>query len=248
LVLSPKQSVIKNQLLARLEPEDAQLLESHLKHVELGLRQPIEQPNRPIKYVYFPESGMVSVVTNGARKKQLEVGIIGREGVTGLTVILGNDRSPHSTYVQMAGHGYRITADDLRGAMRKSPTLHGALLHYVQAFMTQTAHTAASNGSAKLEERLARWLLMAHDRMDGDELPLVHEFLALMLGVRRPGVTVAVHTLEAQGLIRAMRGNINIVDRAGLEELAGAAYGVPEAEYRRLMGETNSLFVFKHVS
>ncbi|MBC8012812.1 MAG: Crp/Fnr family transcriptional regulator [Methyloceanibacter sp.] len=232
---SPKQSVIKNHLLARLKPEDAQLIESNLKHVELARRQPIEQPNKPIKYVYFPESGMVSIVTNGARKKQLEVGIIGREGVTGLTVILGNDRSPHSTYVQMPGDGYRITADDLRCAIAKSPTLHGALLNYVQAFMTQTAHTAASNGSAKLEERLARWLLMAHDRTDGDDLPLVHEFLALMLGVRRPGVTVALHTLEAQGLIRAARASIHVIDRAGLEELAGGAYGVPEAEYRRLM-------------
>jgi CRP-like cAMP-binding protein len=119
--------------------------------------------------------------------------------------------------------------------MTKSPTLRGMLLHYVQAFMIQTAHTAASNGSAKLEERLARWLLMAHDRTDGDELSLVHEFLAVMLGVRRPGVTVALHTLEEQGLIRARRGSILIIDRAGLEELANSSYGVPEAEYDRLM-------------
>ncbi len=230
-----KPAVYGNRMLTRLSSDDVRLLEPRLKNVELALRQSLEQPNKSIKHVFFPESGMASVVALGSRKKQLEVGIIGREGVTGLTVVLGSDRSPHSTFVQIAGRAYRIAADDLRSAMAKSPTLRSVLLHYVQAFMIQTTHTAASNGSARLEERLARWLLMAHDRTDGDELSLVHEFLAVMLGVRRPGVTVALHTLEEQGLIRAARGRILVVDRAGLEELANASYGVPEAEYDRLM-------------
>jgi CRP-like cAMP-binding protein len=155
--------------------------------------------------------------------------------MTGLMVVLGNDRSPHSTYMQIAGHAQRIAADDLRGAMRESSLLRELLLHYAQAFLTQATHTAMSNGSAKLEERLARWLLMAHDRVDGDELPLIHDFLALMLGVCRPGVTVALHSLQAQGLIHAERGSIAIIDRDGLEEVANASYGVPEAEYKRLL-------------
>ncbi len=111
------------------------------------------------------------------------------------------------------------------------------MLRFAQSFLIQATHTAISNGSAKLEERLARWLLMAHDRIDGDELPLIHDFLALMLGVRRPGVTVAIHSLEGQGLIEAARGVIRVIDRKGLEEVANASYGTPEAEYERLMRE-----------
>ena len=227
--------IYRNQLLGALSADDLALLTPLLTPVDLALRAELERPNRPIKNVFFPEAGMVSVVANGARKKQLEVGIIGREGMTGLMVVLGNDRSPYSTYIQIAGSGQRMTSDDLRSAMQRSPTLAGILFRYVQAFMIQTTQTAISNGSAKLEERLARWLLMAHDRVDGDELPLIHDFLALMLGVRRPGVTVAINSLEQQGLIRANRGIITVLDREGLKEVANDSYGVPEAEYKRRM-------------
>jgi CRP-like cAMP-binding protein len=114
--------------------------------------------------------------------------------------------------------------------------LHQHLLGYVEAFQVQVAHTALSHGSYTLEERLARWLLMCHDRLDGDDLPLVHEFLSLMLGVQRSGVTLALHMLEAGDMIRAKRGLITITDRGKLEDVAGGSYGVPEAEYRRLIG------------
>ena len=124
----------------------------------------------------FPDSGIVSVVAQGAHNKLLEVGLIGCEGMTGITVVMGDDRSPHQTYVQVAGEGQQISANDLREAMRESPSLRDILLRFAQSFMIQATHTALSNGSAKLEERLARWLLMAHDRIDGDELPLIHEF------------------------------------------------------------------------
>jgi CRP-like cAMP-binding protein len=110
------------------------------------------------------------------------------------------------------------------------------MLRYGHAFVVQTGHTAMANGRSKVEERLARWLVMAHDRLDGDELPLTHEFLAIMLGVRRPGVTVALNLLEKDGLIDANRGVISIIDRKGLEEKSNGAYGVPEAEFRRLFG------------
>jgi CRP-like cAMP-binding protein len=224
-----------NKLLQSLPDADVALLMPHLTAVTLANRQELERPNKPIKDVFFPESGIVSVVSNGARKKQIEIGIIGREGMTGVVVVMGDDRSPRVTYVQVLGHGFRIAADELRRAMGESATLRNALLHFAQTFMTQAMQTAISNGSAKLEERLARWLLMAHDRVDGDELPLIHEFLALMLGVRRPGVTIAIHSLEAQGLISNKRSNITIIDREGLEEVANASYGIPEAEYERLM-------------
>lgn len=186
----------------------------------------LKRQHKSIKAIVFPESGIVSVVARGSHNKQLEVGLIGCEGMTGLAVVMGNDRSPHKTYVQVPGEGQRIGSDDLREAMRESPSIRDTLLRFAQSFLIQSTHTALSNGSAKLEERLARWLLMAHDRTDGDELLLVHDFLAIMLGVRRPGVTVALHALEAGGLIDGRRGVIEIIDREGLEEVANASYGV----------------------
>ena len=203
--------VFRNQLLRALSSADAALLTPHLTDVELKLRHDLERPDRPIKYVFFLESGMASVVGRGAKRKQIEVGLIGREGVSGLMVILGNDRSPHATYMQVAGSGHRIASDDLREVMKVSATLHRVLLRYVQAFMIQATYTAIANGTAKLEERLARWPLMAQDRLDGDELPLIHEFLALMLAVRRPGVTVALRSLEKQGVIKSKRGIIKVL-------------------------------------
>jgi CRP-like cAMP-binding protein len=178
---------------------------------------------------------MGSIVGRGARRKELEVGIVGFEGMTGLVVVLGNDRSPNSTFIQVAGAGQRIASDDLRDAMRERPSVQETFLRYVQAMMVQTAQTAIANASANIEERLARWLLMAHDRCEGDEIPLVHDFLALMLGVHRPGVTVAIHSLEGRKLVRGERGRIFIIDRTGLQQLAGSSYGVPEAEYERLV-------------
>ena len=128
--------------------------------------------------------------------KRLEVGLIGCEGVTGLPIVLGNDRSPYETFMQVAGNGTRIAADKLRDAITQSRSLERALLRFAHSFMNQTANTALSNGTASLEERLARWLLMANDRLRGNEVPLTHEFLSLMLGVRRAGVTVALNYLE----------------------------------------------------
>jgi hypothetical protein len=136
------------------------------------------------------------------------VGLIGCEGVTGLPIILGNDRSPNETFIQVAGNGIRIAADKLREAIAKSRSLELALLSFAHRFLNQTANTALSNGTATLEERLARWLLMAHDRLRGDEVPLTHEFLSLMLGVRRAGVTVALHYLEQRALIRLSRKQV----------------------------------------
>ena len=145
--------------------------------------------------------------------------------MTGLAVVLATDRSPHETFMQMGGRGRRVAAADLRRAMEQSASLHRCLLHYAHAFFVQTAHTAMANGRSKIEERLARWLLMAHDRIDGDQLTLTHEFLARMLGVRRPGVTVALNFLEKSGLVQAHPGVISIIDREGLEASAKGVYG-----------------------
>jgi len=222
--------------MAALSPEDRALLEPHLEFVTFKERFVLETPNRPIEYVYFLEHGVASVVAVNPDDTRIEVGVIGYEGVTGLSLILGDLRAANSTYVQLAGDGHRISAAALRSAMEASPSLHRVLLKYVLAFLVQTAQSALANGRAKLEVRLARWMLMAHDRMTTDAIPLTHEFLSIMLGVRRAGVTVALHAFERAGLVGMKRGEITVRDRAGLEKLAGSFYGMPEAELNRLLG------------
>jgi CRP-like cAMP-binding protein len=192
----------QNALLAAMSSNDLALLHPLLEPLELKLRQMLEPANKPVKHNYFLYSGLASVIAIGKNGHQLEVGIIGREGMTGLPVVLGNDRSPNQTFIQVEGTGSRIAADDLRDAMRKSVSLTRILLNFVNTFLIQTSHTALSNGTASLEERLARWLLMAQDRLGGTEVPLTHEFLSLMLGVRRPGVTGALNQLNRKGVIR----------------------------------------------
>jgi CRP-like cAMP-binding protein len=195
-----------------------------LQEVELPLRKQLESRNRRIEYVYFIDHGIASVVADGSGRGGIELGLIGREGVTGLAVLMGADRSPHETYMQVGGAGRRVSAASLRDVMSQSKSLQRVLLRQGYAFTVQLAQTALANGRHKIEERLARWLLLAHDRIDGDDLPLTHEFLALMLGVRRSGVTVALTILQREGLVRARRGRVVILDRDGLKECANGAY------------------------
>jgi CRP-like cAMP-binding protein len=223
-----------NRILSRLSRADLHLLMPHLSPIDLPLRKSLEVPNKPIDYVYFVERGFASIVATGSGGDAIEVGLIGCEGVTGLAVIMGANRSPNATYMQLAGSGLRISAANLRSAMEESASLQKILLQYAYVFMVQTAQTALANGRSKVEERLARWLLMAHDRVAKNDLALTHEFLGIMLGVRRSGVTVALGVLESRGLIRSARGIITIVKRKALEKLAGSTYGVPESELKRL--------------
>jgi CRP-like cAMP-binding protein len=231
-----KPSPQRNQLLAALLPGDLTLLQPHLQPIALELKKHMERPNRPIESVFFMESGFASVVAILADETQAEVGLVGREGMTGTAVVLGGDQSPLATYVQMAGEAQRITVHELRKAMAASESLLGMLLKYAQVFMVQTAHTAIANARSQIDRRLARWILMAHDRGQDDTLPLTHEFLALMLAVRRAGVTEALQSLKRRKLIETRRNQIIVRDRKGLEHAAGSSYGVPEKEYRRLIG------------
>jgi CRP-like cAMP-binding protein len=217
----------KNRILSRLSAADKALLQPDLEPVTLTLRQVLEVPNKPITHSYFINSGLASIIAKNSHKR-LEVGLIGCDGFTGLPIVLGNDRSPNETFIQVAGDAMRISADGLRKAIPQSRTLERALLGFAHSFMNQTANTALSNGTATLEERLARWLLMANDRLRGEEIPLTHEFLSLMLGVRRAGVTVALHYLEQRALIRMARKQIVITDRAGLKAAANGTYHQPE--------------------
>jgi len=225
----------RNRLLAHLPQPDFGLLEPHLVPTDLPVRKQLESPNQPITAAYFPENGIASVVANGHVGRGVEIGLIGCEGVTGVALVMGVDRAVHDTYMQVPGAGLSITSEDLKRCSAASEPLRRALLQYAHAFSIQVSHTAMINARSKIEDRLARWLLMAHDRMEGDQLNLTHEFIATMLGVRRPGVTVAMNLLQKDGLIRAHRGVIEIIDREGLEKNSNGAYGAPEAELRRLL-------------
>jgi CRP-like cAMP-binding protein len=227
---------LRNRLLAALSPTDRALLQPHLRFLAVAVRHEMERSNRRIDTVYFMEAGIASVVAVQADETQVEVGLIGSEGMTGSAVVLGGDQSPLSTYIQVAGEAQLIKADELRKAMRASDSLKSLLLKYVQVFMVQTTHTAISNARSHIDRRLARWILMAHDRTGDKTLPLTHEFLSLMLSVRRPGVTEALQSLRRQQLIESGRNKIVILNRNGIVKLAGPSYGVPEQEYRRLIG------------
>jgi CRP-like cAMP-binding protein len=216
--------VSPNRILAALPREDFALLEPHLEPVDLPVKRRLETSKRRVDQIYFIEAGFASVVANGSNKPSIEVGIIGREGMTGLTVLLGGERAAHDSYIQVAGRGLKISAANLRAVDERSPTLHRAMLRYANTFLKQATTTALANGRSKTEERLARWLLMAADRVDGKELPLTHEFLGLMLGTHRPGVTLAVQALEKERLIAARRGAITILDRKSLEKRSNGTY------------------------
>lgn len=226
----------RNQLLRTLSRADFALLQPHLRPIALALKAEIERPNRRIDTVCFMEAGFASVVAVQPDETQVEVGLIGYEGMSGAAVVLGGDQSPHSTYIQAAGEAQRIAAKELRKAMNTSASLHAHLLKFVQVFMVQTAHTAIANARAHIDRRLARWILMAHDRTRAETLFLTHEFLALMLGVRRAGVTEAVQSLKRQKLIETGRNEIIVLNRKAIEKLAGNFYNVPEKEYQRLFG------------
>ncbi|KAA3448603.1 cyclic nucleotide-binding protein [Mesorhizobium sp. SARCC-RB16n] len=225
------QSLLRNYVLKTLAAEDFALLQPSMHHVVLDIKARLEDANRPIQHVYFPEAGIASVVAAMSGGRQSEVGLIGHDGMTGVAVILGRDSSPNETYIQVASDGWCLPAAKLRAVLSESATLRESLLRYAHAFLIQSSRTALVNGHSKLEERLARWLLMVHDRVEGDKIYLTHEFLATMLGTRRPGVTTSLQMLEYRGLIHARRGEITIVDRPGMIKLTSGAYGEEEQRH-----------------
>ena len=223
----------QNRLLRKLLPEDWALLEP--ARVVLPLRTPLEHAGKDIEFAYFIDSGVASVVLDNVGGKAIEVGLIGNEGMVGGGLAVGDRTSAFETYMQVAGSGLRIEADRLTQAMATSSAIRDLVLRYGRAFSVQVAATASANGRAKLEQRLSRWLLMVSDRT-GTTFQITHEFIAIMLGVRRAGVTLAISALEGDRLIRASRGSITILDRQGLIKEAAGSYGLAEREYERLLG------------
>jgi CRP-like cAMP-binding protein len=200
----------------------------------LTLGETIYKPDERIRYAYFVGTGVVSLVANLKDGSSVEVGLVGNDGLVGLSIVLGDDISPNHAIVQIADGAMRISADKLKEELKREGQLLSLLLRSTLATLKQVSQTAACNGTHTVDQRLARWLLMCHDRVPGDELKLTQEFISQMLGIRRSGVSEAAKLLQKAGLISYSRGNITVVNRSGLEDFACECYGIVRAEYDRL--------------
>ncbi|MHB8285706.1 MAG: Crp/Fnr family transcriptional regulator [Caulobacteraceae bacterium] len=226
---------MNNRLLQLMSPSDHDALRPHLEHVILENGFIFAEPQRPITAMYFLEGGVASVVAVGAKGPDVEVGIFGREGILPIGAYPSLNCAPFKVSLQIGGGSWRIEKAKLDELCDARGSLRHLLLAWTHCFGVQAAYSARSNAIHTATQRLARSLLMYDDRCEG-ELPLTHEFLSARLAVRRPTITTSLHELEGAGLIRNERACINVRDRRGLVAFAGEAYGVPEAEYERLLG------------
>jgi CRP-like cAMP-binding protein len=227
---------VRNRLLAALAPEERTALVPHLEPVSLAIGEVLAEPGVPLAHVYFPETAILSVINRMADGAAVEVGTVGNEGLVGLAALLGAEASESQTLAQIPGTALRLPAALLAAEAAARPALRRLLDRYTQAYITQVSQGAACNRLHGIEARCARWLLMTHDRVGGaDAFPLTQEFLAIMLGVRRAGVSVAAGALQDAGLIRYRRGGIRVLDREGLEAAACECYGVVRRQFDRLL-------------
>ena len=220
-----------NVLLDILSGADHDAIRPLLYPIDLQVGQVLESCGKPIEHVYFPQSAVASVTTM-QNERRLELGVVGRDGMIGIAALLSGDTSQYETSIQVAGTALRVSVEDLRAQLEESQTLRSSLLRYVHAFLIQSARTALTNGYWKIEERLARRLLLVHDRIDGDKILMTHGSLAGGLSVTRPGVTLALHILEGHGVIRARRSEITVLNREELKKLTGGSYGLVEEQHR----------------
>lgn len=225
-----------NRLLAHLQAEDLRRLAPDLETIKLAYKQSLYRQHESIEFVYFIENGVASLVSTMANGAAAEVGTMGNEGMVGLPVLLGDREAPTSVYMQVPGSGSRMRASSFRQALERSDSLRVVLLHYAHVFFNQVAQSAACAHFHALEQRCCRWLLMTHDRMVSDEFLLTHEFLAMMLGVRRAGVSQAAAALQRAGLIQYRHGRIHILDREALEQRSCECYAVTKDEFDHLLG------------
>jgi CRP-like cAMP-binding protein len=229
-------ATVRNGLLSALPPANLARLRPKLHFVELPFNQTLYSMDGALDTVLFPESGMVSLLATLDDGEQIEVGIAGREGLVGLPLVFGDDRSLVEARVQMEGTALRIGAAAFRDEMEQSDALRTLLLRYALAFHAQITLSAACNARHAIEQRLARWLLIAHDRVEANDFPMTHEFIPMMLGVRRPGVTIAAGILQKAGLIHYARGRMAVTDRPGLEAASCECYHTARREFARLLG------------
>ncbi len=232
----PRKKEFRNRILKFLPQADSKRLLQKMREVKLFQRASLYEPNKPFRHVYFPEEGVGSIVTVLENGTETEVATVGYEGMIGLPLFLGAKQSREKAFWQVDGSAFVLDAESLREKMRRGSALVQALHLYIQAFLTQLAQSATCNRVHKVEQRCARWMLMTHDRVEGDEFNLTHQFLADMLRIRRTGVTEVASRLQRAGLIEYARGHVRIVDRKGLEAVACECHRVVQQEYRRLLG------------
>jgi CRP-like cAMP-binding protein len=227
---------LSNRILSILPKEDYERIAPHLEYVEMLLGEVLSRPEERIEYAYFPYRGTVSMVAVMEDGSQVEVGTIGREGMTGMPIVMGTDSMPLMAIAQISGSGVRLKAEHFKEALSRSDDMYRNFLCYGQAFLVQTAVNAGCNRLHHIEGRMARWLLTCSDRAESKELRLTQEFLSTMLGVRRAGVTMAANKLKEDGLISYTRGRISILNTKGLEGVACECYQVVKKEFDRLLG------------
>lgn len=230
----------ENRILNALSTEEYGRLAPHLEYINTHHGQILYQTDQTIDYVYFPDKAMISLVSQMEKGGSVEVGVVGFEGMAGLPCVLGVEESPHETMVQIQDGMARMPAHLLREEFRRGGALQDVLLRYTQSLLLMTSQVAACNRAHSVEERLARWLLMCHDRCLCEDLPLTHDFLSMMLGVRRAGVTTAALALQAEGLIHYARGHIQITNREGLEDYTCECYRMMKAEFDRVTSGTEN--------
>jgi CRP-like cAMP-binding protein len=223
-----------NFLLDGLAADELQRLLPRLTKTSLIQKRSLNMPGEVIEQVYFPTSAVASIIATPDEGAAVEVGVIGREGLVGTPVLLGSETASNEAYIQIAGTALQMPTGALLDAAEQSRGLRRRLLRFAQALSFQISQSAACNARHVIEERCARWLLAAQDRVGGDQLALTHEFLGVMLGVRRAGVTVAAGMLQQAGLISYRQGRITILDREGLEAAACGCYRAVKNEYDRL--------------
>ena len=230
------QSACRNILLRTMPPSDFELLASRLGRVSFSTDVVVAVPGQPMDTVYFPETGIITFSKHDEDGCRIGIGHTGYEGFSGWSVVLGCNLAPHEARVTASGGtAYGIATDDLLVASQASESLRDLLLRFVRAFTVQLSTTIVSNLSQSVDTRLCRWSLMAHDRVEGDDIVVTHTEIAVMLGIRRASVTDTLHVLEGERLIRSRRGRVTIRDREGLRRRAGSTYGHAEKEYSRLI-------------
>jgi CRP-like cAMP-binding protein len=217
---------VKNRILLTLPDHLYRQVRTHLEFLELPHHLVLHEPNRKLEFAYFPNSGMISLVVVTKNEKTLEVGLVGKEGMTATAAAAGIPSSPLREIVQIAGDGFKIEVDALQDLLRSSPQLQMMLSRYIVLHTLQVSQTAGCNRLHSAEQRLARWLLMTQDRVDFAVLSITHDFLATMLGTDRPTISLAAGILQRKKLIDYPRGSVKILNRTKLEQSACECYGI----------------------
>jgi CRP-like cAMP-binding protein len=223
---SPEGKPVSNRLLLALRDEEFRSIRPHLEFVNLPHHLSLHQPHRTVRFAHFPNEGLISLVVELNDGKSVEAGLLGKDGASGMPAVLGLSRSPLREIVQITGNGFRVKISTLREILESHPQMHMILGRYAAGLAMQVAQTAACNRLHKIEERLARWLLIAQDRLESGTVSITHDFLAAMLGTDRPSVTLAAGVLQKKEIIVYTRGSVKILNRKKLEQFACECYAV----------------------